>query len=129
LAHARDKQVYDELDEAELTDYLRRRPAAFDVIVSADTLVYFGQLDEVLAAGAAALRPGGVIVFTVEEALDAALAESYAIQPHGRYAHGAGYVGRLMSASGLQVEIDRAELRKEQGIPVAGLVVRGKHRV
>ena len=44
-----------------------RLPGAFDVIVSADTLVYFGALEEVVAAAAKALRPGGVLVFTVEE--------------------------------------------------------------
>jgi predicted TPR repeat methyltransferase len=107
---------------------MRSRPESFDAVVSADTLVYFGALEEAIAAAAAALRPGGVFVFTVEEALDPAVAQSYAIQPHGRYAHGAGYVERLMAAAGLQVAMERAELRKEQGLPVAGLVVRGKHR-
>jgi predicted TPR repeat methyltransferase len=95
------------------------------VIVSADTLVYFGDLAPVIAAAAAALRPDGLFIFTVEEATDPALAGSFAIQPHGRYAHGAGYVERLLTNAGLGAHIDRAELRKEQGIPVAGLVVRG----
>ncbi len=60
----REKQVYDELVKGELTGYLRQHPGAFDVIVSADTLVYFGALDEVFAAAAAALRPGGLLIFT-----------------------------------------------------------------
>ena len=34
------------------------------MIVSADTLVYFGALDEVVAAAAGALRPGGLLIFT-----------------------------------------------------------------
>jgi len=42
-----------------LTEYLRGHTAAFDVIISADTLVYFGRLEEVVAAAANALRPGG----------------------------------------------------------------------
>jgi predicted TPR repeat methyltransferase len=45
--------VYDELVRRELTMYLRDSVATFDVIVSADTLVYFGALQEVLAAAAA----------------------------------------------------------------------------
>src|SRR3954454_10479382 len=43
---------YDELVKAELTAYLRQVPDTFDLIVAADTLVYFGALDEALAAAA-----------------------------------------------------------------------------
>jgi len=127
LEHARDKRVYDELLQAELTDYAARHPDAFDVIVSADTLVYFGALDEALAAAARALRPGGWLIFTVEEAVDPEPPD-FAIQPHGRYNHRAGYVERLLTAAGLDVHIDRGELRKEQGEPVPGLIVRACRR-
>ena len=67
LAQARARSVYDELVKRELTAYLRDSAGAFDVIVSADTLVYFGPLDDVVAAAASALRPGGRLIFTVEE--------------------------------------------------------------
>jgi predicted TPR repeat methyltransferase len=123
LEHARDKRVYDELVEAELTDFAAQHPDAFDVIVSADTLVYFGSLDHALAAIARALRPGGRVVFTVEEAIGPDCPD-FSIQPHGRYMHRADYVERLLTAAGLAVHIDRGELRKEQGEPVPGLIVR-----
>ena len=67
LARARARNVYDELVRRELTAYLHDCTGAFDVIVSADTLVYFGPLEEVLAAAGNALRAGGVLIFTVEE--------------------------------------------------------------
>ena len=44
LEHAKEKNVYDTLMKAELTGYLRDNREAFDMIVSADTLVYFGDL-------------------------------------------------------------------------------------
>jgi predicted TPR repeat methyltransferase len=77
----------------------------------------------VIAAAAVALRPGGVLVFTVEEATDPALADAFAIQRHGRYHHGAGYVSRLLASCGLSVAIERGELRMESGLPVQGLIV------
>src|SRR3954451_13643565 len=67
LAHAQARGVYDELAKCELVAYLRDSAGEFDVIVSADTLVYFGPLDDVVAASASALRPGGRLIFTVEE--------------------------------------------------------------
>lgn len=124
LARAEEKSVYDELVKGELTGYLRERPAQFDAIVSADTLVYFGALDEFMAAAAAALRPGGVLVFTLEEATDDEAASTYVIRPHGRYGHAREYVEEAMAHAGLRAEIIPAELRMEAGVAVAGLVVR-----
>ena len=121
LARARARNVYDELARRELTAYLRDSPASFDVIVSADTLVYFGPLDAVAAAAAGALRPGGVLLFTVEELSDGA---GYSINPNGRYRHASGYLERVLADAGLECEIVPAELRLEAGEPVAGLVVR-----
>ena len=123
LRHARQKNIYDELVKAELTAYLQDHGAAFDVIVSADTLVYFGALEEVSAAAAEALRPGGHLVFTVEEATGEDAPPAYCLRPHGRFNHRAEYVERVLADAGLTAEIARAPLRMEVGLPVAGLVV------
>jgi predicted TPR repeat methyltransferase len=128
LEHARQKQVYDEVVQGELTAYLRDHPLAFDVIVSADTLVYFGPLEEVVAAAADALREDGLLIFTVERAL-AESVQDFHLEMHGRYTHAQPYVERLLSAAGLTPEIGHAELRLESGMPVAGLVVRGRKTV
>ena len=68
LARARATRHYDELIHAELTAFLESRRGEFDAIVSADTLVYFGDLAAVLAAAHGALRTTGILAFTVEEA-------------------------------------------------------------
>ena len=52
--------------KSELTEYLRDHGESFDLIVSADTLVYFGDLTGVIAALGEALRPNGLVVFTLE---------------------------------------------------------------
>jgi predicted TPR repeat methyltransferase len=122
LAQAEERHVYDELVKGELTTYLRSMPGAFDLIVSADTLVYFGDLDDVVAAAAAALRPGGRLIFTVEESVDAAV--EFSISPHGRYTHTRRYVERILGSANFGTEIITADLRTEGAVPVAGLVVR-----
>jgi len=125
IEQARARSVYDELVNRELTAYLRDSTGAFDVIVSADTLVYFGPLEEVVAAAGNALRRRGLLVFTVEELPDDGRDSEYALSPNGRYRHARGYVERVLVDAGLQPEIVPAELRLEAGEPVAGLVVRG----
>lgn len=126
LARAEDKKVYDALIKSDLTTYLRDRPEAFDVIVAADALVYFGNLKGVFAAAARALRAGGLFVFTLERAAESTAAVDYRLEFHGRYTHGDAYVERLLAGSALQPTIARADLRLEGGVPVAGLLVRAK---
>jgi predicted TPR repeat methyltransferase len=128
LDHAKEKQVYDTLIRAELTEYLRENRGAFDLIVSADTLVYFGDLKGVLLAGGAALGPNGLFVFTLEHAVGAEGDIGYRLEWHGRYSHTRSYVEQSLAFSGLQPEIVPAELRMEGGVPVAGLVIRARRR-
>jgi predicted TPR repeat methyltransferase len=120
LARAREREVYDELVHGELTAYLGAHTGAFDAIVSADTLVYFGPLDEVAGAAARALRPGGRLIFTVEELEE----DGYVLSVNGRYRHSRSYVEGVLADAGLASEIVPAELRLEAGDPVSGLVVR-----
>jgi predicted TPR repeat methyltransferase len=121
LAKARARGGYDELHEAELVAYLNAHPQAFDVVVSADTLCYFGRLEGACAGAAAALRTGGLIVFTVEAH---ELAADHWLQPHGRYSHRRGYVNDTLEAAGFNaVGLSEVVLRKEAGKPVHGLLV------
>jgi predicted TPR repeat methyltransferase len=123
LDQAGERNVYDELVKSELTGYLAGCTETFDVIVSADTLVYFGPLEAVGAASENALRPGGRLIFTVEELVGAGHHDGYSIGPSGRYRHARQYVQSVLKAASLSPEIASAELRLEAGEPVAGLVV------
>lgn len=127
LAQAERRGCYDALAEAELEAYLSAAPGAWDVIVSADTLVYFGALDTVLAAAATALRPGGWLIFTLETMADDGHQPGYRLGLTGRYAHTETYVADALDAAGLEsAGIESAILRQEAGVPVQGLVVAGR---
>jgi len=123
LAHAKEKNVYHTLMKAELTAYLCDNSETFDLIVSADTLVYFGDLKGVLAAFAGALRPKGLLVFTLEHAAGDMADAGFRLELHGRYSHAQAYVEQSLATSGLQSKITQAELRMEAGAPVKGLVI------
>lgn len=124
LAKARERGCYDELESAELVAFMQGRPAAFDVVLSADTLVYFGVLDAAIAAAASALRPGGRLLFTVERWPGAAPADRFRIRPHGRYQHAPEYVRVALVGRGFAVlEMTEVVLRKELRADVEGLAV------
>ena len=124
LGQATRKQCYDALEKAELTAWLEACQADFDLIVSADTLCYFGPLDRIVGAAAAALRPGGMLAFTVERIVAPATGDTHRIESNGRYRHASPYVETCLAGAGLIVAaLDEAVLRVEAGRDVPGLVV------
>jgi predicted TPR repeat methyltransferase len=119
--------LFDALAVEELTAHLRGHAAMYDLIVSADTLVYFGDLGEVTLAAARALRPGGAFVFTVERANAEDAPAGFRINPHGRYGHTRDYLLRSLTAAGLiGPEIRKVDLRKEADQWVAGWLCSAK---
>lgn len=124
VALARDRKVYDSLVVEELTTFLLQQSGTCDLIVSADTLVYFGDLLQVGAAAARALRGGGRLVFTAERAEPQHAPGGYRLNPHGRYSHTHDYLGTVLARSGF-VDLDIREvcLRKEAEKWVDGWLV------
>jgi predicted TPR repeat methyltransferase len=137
LARARAGGHYDELVQAELTEYLARSRERFQLIVSADTFIYFGALEEVLGAARGALLPGGILIISVESASAAdrghapssALAEpeggpGYHLDAYGRYCHSERYLNGALEGAGFRLRgLEPGVIRTEAGAPVHGLVV------
>jgi len=121
LAVARDKQVYDRLEEAEAMTYLRAAPAAsLDLIIAADVFIYFHELMQIGVPAARALKPGGLIAFSVETHDS----DGVILRETLRYAHSEAHVREAMAAGGLEVLVmERAWARREKGNEVPGLVV------
>jgi predicted TPR repeat methyltransferase len=128
LTKAKGRKVYDDLVKFELTEFLNRQTEDYDIIASADTLCYFGDLVPVFQTAAKALKPGGILAFTLEDAGDGA--PELQLNPHGRYSHTKSYVEDTLGKADLAVHsITPVVLRSEGKQPVAGhLVVAKKSR-
>jgi len=123
LAKARERKLYDQLHESELVAFMRAHPREYDVVISADTLVYFGALEDAMLGAAIALKPQGVLAFTVE-AEPVGSVEKFRLGKSGRYSHSADYVRECLEAAKFEVLlIEGGVLRKESGTDVLGHVV------
>ncbi|CAK0754918.1 putative Methyltransferase domain-containing protein [uncultured Gammaproteobacteria bacterium] len=124
LEKAKQLSLYDTLTVAEITAYLQSRPEAFDLIAAGDVLCYLGDLEPLIVALAAALRPGGWTAVTVQVFGEDAVAPDVHLEAHGRYRHAPRYPRRLLAAHGLTVVAEeRATLRWELGQADPGQVL------
>ncbi len=125
IEKARLTDAYDTLDVAEITDWLGRDTAMFDLVVACDTLIYFGDLRQVLVPASRRLRPGGTIAFTVERGDE----QTFRLTDSGRYVHSEAHIRAAAEEAGLIVaRIAEVQLRYEYGEAVIGLVAVLKQR-
>jgi predicted TPR repeat methyltransferase len=121
---ARERGGYNQLVVAELTEYLGRDTAQFDLIISADTLIYFGDLSALLARAANALRPAGWFAFTVEKTDDDADVLGYRLNTNTRYSHSKAYVTQALAATGFVLRaMNEGTIREGDGEPQLGWAV------
>jgi predicted TPR repeat methyltransferase len=124
LAKAAALGLYDQLNCAELTEYLASCGRHYDLALSADVLCYFGDLSMAFSRVFGALKAGGRFCCSLEAAENADLQGSYVLRTHGRYQHTRSYVETALAAAGFQgATISEGNLRYEHQHAVAGFVV------
>lgn len=119
IEKARQRGIYHSLAVAEAVTFLNATEDAYDLIVACDVMAYLGDLAPVLAAAADRLRRQGRLAFTVE----LLQGEGFELGPKRRFAHSESYVRRIAMEAGFTIlALDRAPLRTEARIQVAGLI-------
>ncbi len=125
LAKAAQRGCYDQLTHGDLVDTLAASTDVVDVVLAADVLNYLGDLRPVWTLVHSALRPGGVLVCTLEDG--GRLAGGYALHANGRFAHDPSWITATLAAAGFAaVEAHRCVLRTEGASEVHGWLVSGR---
>jgi predicted TPR repeat methyltransferase len=121
IAKARERGLYDALEAADATNFLTRSaPRAYDCILAADALCYFGDLGPIFRATRGALGHGGIFAFSLES-FDG---EDFRLQGTLRFAHTRAYVEAATREADFRPLLMRdASTRREAGADVRGLVV------
>jgi predicted TPR repeat methyltransferase len=115
---ARARNIYDRLDVAEITEWLERGQTLFDLIISCDCLIYFGDLGPITRAAAKRLKPGGFLAMSMERGGR----YPYHLTDTGRYTHHPDHIRDVATNSGLKVaQLDENFLRMEYDEKVMGL--------
>ncbi|MBV8443108.1 MAG: methyltransferase domain-containing protein, partial [Hyphomicrobiales bacterium] len=120
VARARERGLYDELEVADAAAFLKRTaPGAYDCILAADALCYFGDLGPIVRACRLALAAGGVLAVSIET-FDG---EGFRLRETLRFAHAPAYVQATAREAGFRPLLVRAaSTRREAAQDVPGLV-------
>ena len=120
IVRARARGVYDRLEIAEITRWLIDETSdRFDLVIACDTLIYFGDLAQVVEPAARRLKPGGLLGFTVEKGDT----HPFRLSDSGRFAHHRDHVSGVATAAGLALlSLSEAVVRYEYGEPVTSLI-------
>lgn len=110
---------YDRLICAHIVPALQEFSAAFDLILAADVFIYVGALEAVFAAAHAALRPGGMLAFSLERHDDNA-GEDFILRQ--RFGHSLAYIRRLSAQHHFtEIAAQAAPIRND--VPPGWLVI------
>ena len=112
--------LYDELEHAEITQWLANRKDPFDLIVGCDTCIYFGDLSQVISPASRLLRPGGWLLISVERGD----AYPFRLTDSGRYSHTQQHIEEAAKEAGLKIlNVEEGFLRNEYSKPVIATMV------
>ncbi len=141
VQRAAQRQLYDELTTGDMAEELMSHASsgAFDLVVSADVLVYYGHLEYILNTLARALTPRkGLLAFTLEALKDGdpqllreqeqqqqqqqgSQQEGWILRDTGRYAHRRDYVEAAAGKAGLEtLAVEEMVGRKDKGRDIPG---------
>ena len=119
LRQARAKGIYDELLQADIGSVHLISDTGIDLVTATDVFIYFGDLSDIFGRVKAALMPGGLFAFSVEE-LDAA--SGFSLRETRRYSHSRSYVDRIISEHGFRdLSTTALTIRMDRDQPVLGL--------
>jgi predicted TPR repeat methyltransferase len=117
---ARARGIYDELILGDLETVLSEPGCRYDLILAADTMVYFGDLGPVLSGIVERLDSGGFYIFAVE----AMAGEGWEQMPVHRFRHSEAYLRAASARAGLKfIAIMECLIRRQANEPVAGFAV------
>lgn len=108
---------YDTLIHDDILEYCTRNQSAFDLVLAADVLIYFGALDKLFTEIHRILAPGGHFVFSVERG-----DEAWTLKRTGRFSHSLTYLQALAAARFEIVDSRVMQIRTEGACAVLGLL-------
>ncbi len=126
LNMAQQKHIYQNLIKSDIEEYLKFNTASsnnqnlFDLIILADVLVYYGELNNLFNLIKKNLAKDGHLLFSIESLQNNS--DSYLLTETGRYQHTTNYIYNQCSKNFNIVESLSSSIRSQDQSPVLGML-------
>lgn len=111
LEKAKQKNIYKNLYQSDIEEYLKRADLAYDFFIFADVFVYIGDLRNIFSLIKSRVKSPATIAFSTEHEL----CEGYLLKASGRYAHSYSYIEQICNQFDLNLHyFEEVNLRKEK---------------
>ena len=119
LQKAKNKNIYEKLENADITEYCKNLPNA-DLVVAGDVLGYIGDVSDLIKN----IYPHP---FAFSVAIDKQSKSDYELTPSGRYVHNEKYINKILKQCGYKnIVSNDVILRSEDGKDVNGKIFYAK---
>lgn len=121
IKEASKKRLYNKLFVEELLSFLSGKKDEYNLVVSTDVFIYFGDLTELFLKLNKAVKKDGRVIFSVSENIEN---DEVVLHSSGRFAHSEKYIKKLISKTGFVLEkISREHIRNEGEKKVFGFII------
>ena len=103
LGRARSAQLYDELYEVDMIEFMFACDRVFDWVVAADVLIYMGNIAPFLHSARNVLSPQGLLVFNIEKEETPA---NFSLSVTGHYSHSPDFIALLAREEGYRILLE-----------------------
>jgi predicted TPR repeat methyltransferase len=118
LEIAKQKNIYDDLKNITIEEAVTKF-SDIDLIIAAESLVYFGTLEKIFTGCYDTLKPGGIFAFTIEKTDQ----YPYALQRSARFAHMTEYIKQIAFKNGFIIlKSNEITLRKHYETVIKGFI-------
>jgi predicted TPR repeat methyltransferase len=117
LAQAKKKNLFTALHQDDCVEGLEKYQHFFDLVIAADVFVYWGNVTPLFQALAKAMKPGGLLSFSIE------LTEgnAFCLSPSGRFHHAFAYIQSEAEKHAFQLlDFKKAQTRTQNEKAVIG---------
>ncbi|SFJ89159.1 Predicted methyltransferase, contains TPR repeat [Pseudovibrio ascidiaceicola] len=130
LKLAKDKEIYDDLQQCEINEFLDQdHPQKWDLIIASELFPYFGSLEDLFAGVAHNIEKNGVFLFSAEAVMEPTSdTPPYIMSDSCRFTHTENYLRNLLKQFDFAViDFTQTTLRQECENPVRGHLVVARH--
>ena len=112
LEIAKSRDIYDNLEHADIVEYLSNAELDFDYFIATDVFIYVGDLSEVFRLIKARNKKPGQLIFSTEHTNE----RGFHLEKSGRYSHSTSYIEELCKEFKFSIShFSETNLRKEKG--------------